>query len=371
MSAPADLFDVARLPVRRRPALVATLVVLAVVASGLVTSVATAPPAHALHQHCGDDLHLTGSRSNGHPQDQHVDIDDIGDDPSDADKARQGEQALAGLNGWGGNAIIHDLQIAERALVFARNTVGGIAGNLDDTADVLEALAEAGTDPALAAGTPVSQAYLASVAAPLKTAAAVVKGVATALVIADIVLFIGETAVASALFDFGADVADEKACGGTLMGDTLHMSWVAMVQRNLASTGPPLAMLMAPSDPDSASRTPGWPLLPRTEAQDFPWCPPLDAHEGSLPAQGAPTDLPDTGGDCVSTVQLGWLDAPDIGVADVVETTIAHLTSHGVDVRHAASIAEQAREALDLKRYSDAFYLYREAYQTAMAVAAS
>lgn len=370
MSAPADLFDVARQPVRRRPVLVATLVALAVVASGLVTGVATAPAAHALHQHCGDDLDLTGSRSNGHPEDQHVAIDDIGDEPSDADKARQGEQALAGLNGWGGNAIIHDLQIAERAIGFARNTVGGIAGNLDDIADALEAWAEFGTDPALAAGTPASQIYL-SLIAPINVSAKTLKKVATVLVVANIILFIGETAVASALFDFEADAADESACGGTLMGDTLHMTWVAMVQRNLASTGPPLAMLLAPSDPDSASRTPEWPLLPRTEGQDFPWCPPLDDHDGRVPAPGAPTDLADTGGDCVSTVQLGWLDAPDIGVADVVETTIAHLTSHGVDVRHAASIAEQAREALDLKRYTDAFYLYREAYQTAMAVAAS
>ena len=70
-------------------------------------------------------------------------------------------------------------------------------------------------------------------------------------------------------------------------------------------------------------------------------------------------------------IQTGLLDAPDLGVQAITTNTIAHLISHGVDVRGAESVLAQADAALEADRYSDAFHLYRAAYQTAMAVTSS
>lgn len=338
MSTPADRSVRGRRRTIGRPGVIVTLVI----ALGLLGA-----PARALHQYCGDDLVGTGSETNGHP-----DLD-------------------AGNRAWGGIGILQELERTEQALVFARETIADVAGNLVDVADLLHAIAASGVDVALQVGTPASQLYYTAVKIPVSTAEKALRISSFVLLIAAGIIYIAESVIAAQLFDYSRRVADEDACGGTLSGDMAHSAWVALVQRNLARTGPPLAMLVAPYDPTPGSSSPPWPVLPRDVVADDGWCPPIpDAlATGELPT--APQQLADTGGDCTSTVQLGFLDAPDLGVQDIVTTTIAHLQSHGVDVRNAPDLLAQADAALAAERWTDAFHLYRAAYQNAMGLTTS
>jgi hypothetical protein len=351
MSPPADPLASGPPPGAGRP-LVAVALVLALVAGLLAVTAAVAPPALALHQHCGDDLEGTFSQTNGHPL---LDADD-------------GE----GVTGWSGQEILQRYARALQGVGFARTVLGDVADNIDAASDLIEAIREAPVTATLLAGTPVSQAYAAAVYVPAIIGETALRIVLLTVVIANIALLVAETVLMGINFQLEVDVADENACGGTLGGDALTMTWVATVQRHLASSGPPLAMLMAPHDPELASEQPPWPVLPRTQAGDFTWCPDIPAEllTGELPA-AAGTTIPTDGGDCTSAVQLGWLDAPSIGVQAIVTNTITHLDLHGVDVRGAADVLALGDTALDEGRYSDAFHHYRAAYQLATAVTAS
>ncbi len=320
----------------------AIALVLTLLAGLLTVGAVTAPPARALHQHCGDDLEETGSLTNGHP------------DTTSGDEA------------WGGVGRIHRQDIELQNIGFARIALGGTASILDGVADIIAAGREITVIGALVAGTPVSQVYATSAYTPAKVGETALRISAEIVSIADLVLFVVESTLLSTQRTVSRGVADEDACGGTMLADTMQMAWVSIVQRNLASTGPPLAVLMTPHRPAVTSNPPEWPLLPAFEQGDFAWCPPIpDSLRGELPASGAGA-LGTTGGDCVGTVHQGFLDAPDLGVQAIVTSTIAHLVSHGVDVRDAQSLLTQGDTALRADRYRDAFHHYRAAYQRAM-----
>ena len=235
----------------RRPLSLVVILVIALVATSVVLVVVTARPAAALHQHCGDDLVGTWSTTTGHPE-------PTAEDP-----------------GWGGQEILQRYAIVLRALGFARSIVQDIVAGFDAAADLLEAVKEEPVAATLAAGTPLSQVYAAAVYAPLTIGEAALRVILLVIQIVDLALLIAETVLGAIVMEIEFRVEDEDACGGTLSGDTLTMTWVAMVQQNLASAGPPLALLMTPSDPGFASEPRDWPLLPRGAEGDFPWCPPI------------------------------------------------------------------------------------------------
>lgn len=301
----------------------------------LVMALATpAAPALAIHQHCGDD-YPQGTQASGHP------------DVSEA------------LHGWAGTHHVQALETSVEALGAARTALDGTASQLVAIAEVITAARLVAAKPAIpgAAGSE-----------PARPAEDALRIAATVLHSAEIVVFVGETAVQAALFAVSAGVDDEDACGGTLTADTVSLLWIAIVERNLASSGPPLAILMTPQDglgPDEE-----WPLMPRTEADDFAWCPPLTTGE-ELPsaANPAPAGAPSTattGGDCSSQVHLGFLDADTLGVKDIVTNTIDHAAAHGLDIRLARDHLGLADAHLDAGRYRDAYEEYRLAYRNAM-----
>lgn len=322
----------------------ATALVVALLASLLVVT-SQPQPVLALHQHCGDDLTPEMfSQTNGHP--------------------------LAGSRnpGWGGQEVLQDYAITMQALGFARSVISDVVDSLDATADLVEAVKNIGVGPGLFAGTPVSQVYAATVYLPGRISESVLRGVILGFLVTNLVLSITETAVGAVQLNLTIDVEDEDACGGTLAGDTLTSLWVARVQQHLAGDGPPVALLMTPS---ALGGEPDWPLLPRAGAEAFPWCPEIPAEvRGQLPAAG-PVALSDTGGNCSPIIQTGLLDAPSLGVKDIVANTIGHLVAHGVDVRSAEVLLAEGDAALEAGRFSDAYHLYRQAYRLAVEVPAS
>ena len=189
MSTPADRSVRGRRRTIGRPGVIVTLVI----ALGLLGA-----PARALHQYCGDDLVGTGSETNGHP-----DLD-------------------AGNRAWGGIGILQELERTEQALVFARETIADVAGNLVDVADLLHAIAASGVDVALQVGTPASQLYYTAVKIPVSTAEKALRISSFVLLIAAGIIYIAESVIAAQLFDYSRRVADEDACGGTLSGDMAH-----------------------------------------------------------------------------------------------------------------------------------------------------
>ena len=167
----------------------------------------------------------------------------------------------------------------------------------------------------------------------------------------------------------------ENACNATITGDMLSDLWVATVERNLASDGPPLAMLLIPTDSEEpGGNSPVWPLMPQHEEDDFAWCPEIDLPE-TLPLPKDSTDLdqpngPSTGGDCVPEVPDGFLntpydDAPSMTVQAIVSDAIDHAKAHGLAVRDARDQYDQAVSLVAAKRYKDAYAHFRLAYQAA------
>lgn len=330
MSTPAD-------PDRRRTdrrgavalPLVLLLSALLVVSSGL--------PAAAIHQHCGDD-YPAGTLSSGHP---------------DVDRSS---------NGWAGLHVLQPLESTLIAIDFTKATLDGTGSILVSSAKAVHVA----YDAMLQASNPISTGIANSILKPIEIALRVA---ATAVYVAELAFDIAQTAIEATQLAIETDVDDEDACGSTLAADSLSLIWFAIVQRNLASTGPPLAILMAPHDSGLPGTDREWPLTPQHEAGDFPWCPPIELPE-ELPSAADPdpagTATMGSGDDCTSQVHIGFLDAPDLGVADIVTNTIAHAAAHGLDVRGAEGILADADEALAAERYADAFALYRSAYQTAM-----
>jgi hypothetical protein len=318
-------------------------IVLALVVAAALSLVVTAAPAQAVHQNCGE-LYPEGTLSNGHP--------DLSTDHN---------------VGWSGAVSMHEIDTAVFALTSTKDLIMDGAGIASATKELLEAIA---ADIRKALPDPAELVALA-----VEAAAAAASVVAIVLVVSGLAVLIGETAAMTVQRLRASDVEGEDACNAVLAGDMLDQVWVATVQRNLASDGPPLAMLLIPTDSSEAGGHSGeWPLQPQHEEEDFGWCPeitlpekiPTPATETNLDEANGPTD----GGDCTPTVFDGFLNepwdgAPRVTVEAVVEDTIAHARAHGLPVRQADAHLADARAALGAKRYKEAFSHFRLAYQDA------
>ena len=316
-----------------RPAVAVALVL---VTCGVLV-VSSSPPAAAIHQHCGDD-YPAGTLSTGHP---------------DAD---------SGSNGWTGLHVLQPLVSTLIAIDVTKATLDGTGGILVSSAESVHV----SYDAMLQQGNPISVGIANAIIKPIETALRIA---ATAVYVAELAFDIAQTAIQATQLAIESDVNDENACGATLAADTVSLIWKAIVERNLASTGPPLAILMAPHDSKLSATDRDWPLTPQHTEGDFPWCPPVELPEelpsASNPAPAGPATM-GSGDDCTSQVHIGFLDAPTLGVKDIVTDTIAHAVAHGLDVRGAEAILADADAALEGQRYADAFALYRSAYQTAL-----
>lgn len=321
--------------------LVSTLI--AVVVAATLSLVVTAAPAQAVHQNCGE-LYPEGTLSNGHP--------DLSTDHN---------------VGWSGAVSMHEIDSAVFALTSTKDLIMDGAGIASATKELLEAIAadlrKVLIDP------------LEFAAIPVEAAAAVASVVAIVLVVSGLAVLIGETAAMTVQRLRASDVEGEDACNAVLAGDMLDQVWVATVQRNLASDGPPLAMLLIPTDSSEAGGHSGeWPLQPQHEKEDFGWCPEITLPE-KIPTPATETDLDKANGaaddgDCTPTVFDGflnepWEKAPRVTVESIVVDTIAHAEAHGLSVRQAEAHLADARAALGEKRYKEAFSHFRLAYQDA------
>ena len=333
--------------------------VLAVAVAIALSLVVTAAPAQAVHQNCGA-LYPEGTLSNGHP--------DLSTDHN---------------VGWSGAVSMHEIDTAVFALTSTKTLIMDGAGIASATKELLEAIA---ADLRKAIPEPVTEEL---VALPIEAAALVASVVATVLVVSGLAVLIGETAAMTVQRLRASDVEGENACNTVLAGDMLDQVWVATVQRNLASDGPPLSMLLIPTDSSEAGGHSGeWPLQPQHEEEDFVgdfdddgdidgWCPEITLPE-KIPTPATETDL-DTengakdGGDCTPAVLDGflnkpWDNAPRVTVEAIVEDTIAHARAHGLPVAQAeaaeAHLAD-ARAALGATKYKEAFSHFRLAYRDA------
>jgi hypothetical protein len=320
--------------------LVATLIAVVVAAS--LSLVVIAAPAHAVHQNCGA-RYPEGTLSNGHP-----------------------DLSTNHNVGWSGAVAMSEIDTAVFALTSTKTLVLDGASIAATSAEILDATAKAIRmlpDPAEIA------------AIPVEAAAEVLHTVSTVLVLSALAVLIGETAAMTVQRIRASDVDAENACNNVLAGDMLDMNWVAAVQRNLASDGPPLSMLLIPTDTSEAGGNSGeWPLQPQHESDDFAWCPEISLPE-KIPTPRAETDLDQpngaaTGGDCSPLVFDGfltdpWEGAPRVTVQAVVRDTIDHAKAHGLPVRQAEVHYADAVAALGAQRYKEAFSHFRLAYQDA------
>lgn len=310
----------------------------------LTASIVVAGPASANHQNCGAN-YPPGTLSNGYP---------------DTNASRD--------VGWAGRTALNNIETqllassASKELLYESADVVGASG------DILASLAKRARQ---VLPDPIEDV----VAAPLEAASAALDAVATAMVIGSMAALIAETAYMGVQRALEADIEGENACNATITGDMLSDLWVQTVEHNLASDGPPLAMLLIPTDSEEpGGNSPVWPLQPQHEESDFAWCPEIDLPE-TLPLPRSQTDLdqpngPSTGGDCVPEVPDGFLDtpyddAPTMTVQAIVSDAIDHAEAHGLPVRDARDQYDQAVALVASKRYKDAYAHFRLAYQAA------
>lgn len=270
--------------------------------------------------------------------------------------------------GWNGQVALNNIETQ----VF---TTSSIRSALEDGSAVATSVAEIIHEKDVEAMelldlTPEQIAHAA-----LSTAEIIARAVAIGLTTAALVTYIVETAVMAVQREIEGKIAGEDACASVLAGDMLDQIWVAKVQRNLGSDGPPLALLLIPTDSKEAGGNAGdWPLQPQHEAEDFPWCPEIDLPE-ALPEPAGVTDLnqpngPSTGGDCVPGYKEGFLNepydgAPRVTVQAIVRDAIDHARAHHLPVRQAEDHYAAAVAALGQSRYKEAFVQFRSAYQAA------
>lgn len=317
--------------------------VLAVCLTVALCLVLSAPPAQATHQNCGA-KYPAGTLSNGHP--------DLGS---------------SARSGWSGQTALNEVDAAVFALTSAKDLVLDGASVADVSAKILDSVAstlrKTLPDP------------LENIAAPIEAAAKVVHIVATTLTLSALAILIGETAAMGVQRAVAGAVGGENACNAVLGGDMLDQVWVATVQRNLASDGPPLAMLLIPTDSSEPGGDSGeWPLQPQHEEEDFGWCPEITLPE-KIPTPAAETDLdqengPSTDGDCTPLVLDGFLTvprdgAPRVTVQAIVRDTIDHAKAHGLPVRQAEVHYADAVAAIGDQRFKKAFSHFRLAYRAA------
>lgn len=308
-----------------------------------VAMLATAQPAQADHQNCGEE-YPEGTLASAYP-----------------------DLATGSKMGWAGQTALNDIDDAVAESTAKKTALLDSAGVLVSTAEILTekaaSLRKALPDPA------------EEVALPIEIADEAVRAAAIVVTFAGLIALIAETANLSTQHELDEAVAGENACNSTIMGDMAVELWVATVERNLASDGPPLAVLLSPTDSEEPGGDSGkWPLQPQHEKEDFAWCPEIDLP-AELPRPAASTDLdepngPSTGGDCSPTFLDGMLDdpydgAPPLTVQAIVRDTIAHAKAHGLPVRNAQDEYDQAVSLVGAKRYKDAFTHFRLAYQAA------
>jgi hypothetical protein len=317
---------------------------LLVLALALVLSLVALRPASANHQHCGEN-YPTGTLSNGYP-----------DTNASHDV------------GWAGRTALNNIETQLLASTSSKELLYQSADVVAASAEILGALAKAARQ---ALPDPIEDV----VAGPLEAAEEALDTVATAMIVGAMAALIAETAYLGVQRALEVDVGEENACNATITGDMLSDLWVATVERNLASDGPPLAMLLVPTDSEEpGGNSPPWPLMPQHEAEDFAWCPEIDLPD-PLPLPKDSTDLdqpngPSTGGDCTPTVPDGFLNtpydgAPSMTVQAIVSDAIDHAKAHGLDVRDARDQYDQAVSLVADQRYKDAYAHFRLAYQAA------
>lgn len=316
------------------------------VAASLVA--ATGQAARADHQNCGAN-YPNGTLSNGYP------------DPSSG-----------AASGWAGQTALNNAETAVFATTTAKNLLLDSAGVISSVADILtqkaKTIRKTLPDPA------------EETALPIEIADSVLRKVAVVVTVAALAALIAETAAMAAQRSIAGATGGENACNSVVMGDMLIQVWVATVERNLASDGPPLAVLLSPTDSEEAGGdSPQWPLQPQHEKSDFTWCPPINLPD-ELPLPTGQTDLtqpngPSTGGDCTPTYLDGMLTdpydgAPPLTVQAVVRDAIAHAEAHGVltgdELQAARGEYDIALARVAAKRYKDAFVHFRAAYRHAV-----
>lgn len=318
---------------RRSPARAAV-----VVAAALALVAGAGLPAAAVHQNCSGS-YAEGSLPSGHP---------------DMDVA-------SGERGWSGSREYYQLEAALFAVEAAQGTINGVSDIIEKAVAIIHAQADFHHDSLVG---PLTHHIIA---AALRIAETAGDGVSSALTWAGIALDITITGLGVARIEAGSDTPD--ACGDVILGDAVDQLWVALVQRNLASSGPPLAMLLLPSEHGSSSQP--WPLMPQHRDSDFGWCPPISLPDAIPPPAGHGGHgggIPDTGGSCSPEYHTGFLDAPNVGVADIVAVAVAHSLAHDVDVRDAESCLAVAQSLQSAGEYREAFNHYRLAYQMATGV---
>jgi hypothetical protein len=316
----------------------------AVAVSLTFSVVVVAQPASANHQNCGE-RYPAGTLSNGHP-----------------------DTSASHDVGWAGRTALNNIETQLLASTSSKELLYESADVTSAAADILGAIAKRVRQVLIE---PVEDL----VAVPIETAEKALNIVATAMVVGAMAALIAETAYMGVQRALEVDVGEENACNGTVTGDMLSDLWVATVEHNLASDGPPLAMLLIPTDSEEAGgNSPPWPLMPQHEDEDFAWCPEIDLPETlPLPKDSTDLDQPNgasTGGDCVPTVPDGFLDtpyedAPTMTVQAIVSDAIDHAEAHGLDVRDANDQYDRAVSLVADKRYKDAYAHFRLAYQAA------
>lgn len=306
--------------------------------------VVIAVPAHADHQNCGA-KYPDGTLSNGHP-----------------------DLTASATPGWSGQVALNE----NEAALFA---VTSIKDSLLDGANVAGAVAEIIHERKLEALRALDSVPENAADLILTNAELVARIVSLGMVMAAVGMLIAETALMAAQRALAGAVGGENACNAVLAGDMLDNQWIATVERNLASDGPPLAMLLIPTDTKEPGGHSGeWPLQPQHEKGDFGWCPPIDLPS-ELPEPAPETNLdqangPETGGDCTPTVPDGFLsepydEAPRVTVQAIVEDAIDHAAAHGLPVRDAKRYFDAAVAELVEGRYKEAYRKFRQAYQDA------
>jgi hypothetical protein len=270
--------------------------------------------------------------------------------------------------GWNGQVALNNIETA----VFAASS---IRSALEDGSSVAVAVAEIIHEKDVAALKALDGPPEKVVDAALSTAEIIARAVAIGLTTAALAAYIAETTVMAVQRNIEGKVAGEDACSSVVLGDMVDQLWVATVQRNLASDGPPLALLLIPTDSEEPGGNAGeWPLQPQHEEEDYAWCPEIDLPE-ALPDPAGVTDLnqpngPGTGGSCVPGYMEGFLDepydgAPRVTVQAIVRDAIDHAKAHHLPVRQAEDHYAAAVAALGNDRYKEAFVQFRSAYQAA------
>ena len=318
------------------------LLVLALTVLALTTI--TDRPAYADHQTCTGD-YPTGTLIIGHPD-------------------LNASQDI----GWNGQVALNNIETR----VF---TAQSIRSALEDGSGVATSVAEIIHEKDVEAMEALDFTPEQIAHAALSTAETIARVVAIGLTTAALVAYIAETAAMAVQRNIEGKIAGEDACSSVTAGDMVDQIWVSHVLRNLASDGPPLALLLIPTDHEEPGGDAGpWPLQPQHEEEDYAWCPEIDLPE-ALPDPAGETNLnqpngPSTGGNCVPGYLEGFLNepydgAPRVTVQAIVRDAIDHAKAHHLPVRQAEDHYAAAVAALSSNRYKEAFVQFRSAYQAA------